>query len=130
MQLCGDRHAYPLVGVYADRFVAQRHALIGDAAVGMHPVTAHGFNLGLKGQATLCREILAAERRGTDIGAAHQLARYEREHRRATWPLYAATNALVRLYTAEAPPLRLARHALLRAADRFTPFRRAVAAML
>ncbi|MEE7548413.1 5-demethoxyubiquinol-8 5-hydroxylase UbiM, partial [Xanthomonas sp. Kuri4-1] len=39
----GSRHAYPLVGVYAERFVAARSALIGDAAVGMHPVTAHGF---------------------------------------------------------------------------------------
>jgi ubiquinone biosynthesis UbiH/UbiF/VisC/COQ6 family hydroxylase len=130
MRLCGERHAYPLVGVYADRFVAPRHALIGDAAVGMHPVTAHGFNLGLRGQATLAREILAAAARGADIGAAEPLERYQREHRRASWPLYAATNTLVKLYTSEAPPLRFARHALLRLADRFTPFREGLAAML
>jgi ubiquinone biosynthesis UbiH/UbiF/VisC/COQ6 family hydroxylase len=130
MRLCGERHAYPLVGVYADRFVAPRHALIGDAAVGMHPVTAHGFNLGLRGQATLAREILAAAARGADIGAAELLERYQREHRRASWPLYAATNTLVRLYTSEAPPLRFARHALLRLADRFTPFREGLAAIL
>ena len=29
---------------YANTFVKHRFALIGDAAVGMHPVTAHGFN--------------------------------------------------------------------------------------
>lgn len=40
MRLVSTRHAYPLVGVYAERFVARRDALIGDAAVGMHPVTA------------------------------------------------------------------------------------------
>jgi ubiquinone biosynthesis UbiH/UbiF/VisC/COQ6 family hydroxylase len=134
MHLCSSRHAYPLIGVYANRFVSERHALIGDAAVGMHPVTAHGFNLGLRGQATLAREVLEAAAhvtdQGTDPGAAPGLARYERAHRRATWPLYTATNALVRLYTAEAPPLRVARHALLRVADRFTPFRHAVAALL
>jgi 2-polyprenyl-6-methoxyphenol hydroxylase-like FAD-dependent oxidoreductase len=93
-------------------------------------VTAHGFNLGLRSQATLAREILGAVRRGGDIGAADLLARYEREHRRASRPLYAATNALVKLYTAETPPLRFARHALLRVVNRFTPFRQAVAAML
>ena len=32
----------------AQRFYGKRSALIGDAAVGMHPVTAHGFNLGLQ----------------------------------------------------------------------------------
>jgi 2-polyprenyl-6-methoxyphenol hydroxylase-like FAD-dependent oxidoreductase len=47
---------YPLVAVYADRFIAgRRFALLGDAAVGMHPVTAHGFNFGLRGAFVLER---------------------------------------------------------------------------
>src|SRR3546814_1177674 len=50
MRVAGPRCAYPLVGVYAKRFVAERFALIGDAAVGMHPVTAHGFNFGLRSE--------------------------------------------------------------------------------
>lgn len=130
MQLISSRHAYPLVGVYADRFVAQRYALIGDAAVGMHPVTAHGFNLGLLGQATLAREIIAAADRRQDIGAPALLDRYQRAHRLATLPLYLATNALVRMYTAETLPARAARHALLRLTQRVTPLRRALAASL
>ncbi len=130
LELVGERHAYPLVGVYADRFIAHRYALIGDAAVGMHPVTAHGFNLGLLGQMALAREVLAAAAAGEDVGHAARLRRYEREHRRATLPLYLATNALVKLYTAEAPPLRLVRHALLRAAQRATPVRRLLTASL
>lgn len=130
LQTCSTRHAYPLVGVVADRFVARRHALIGDAAVGMHPVTAHGFNLGLLGQATLARELVQAAARGADLGAPALLDRYERAHRRATLPMYLATHALVKLYTADAPPWRLARHAVLGAADRFTPFRQAVAALI
>jgi len=47
MQLVSKRFAYPLVAAYANHFINKRFALIGDAAVGMHPVTAHGFNLGL-----------------------------------------------------------------------------------
>jgi ubiquinone biosynthesis UbiH/UbiF/VisC/COQ6 family hydroxylase len=130
MQLCSTRHAYPLVAVWAERFVAARHALIGDAAVGMHPVTAHGFNLGLRGAAALSRGILDATARSADVGGDDLLARYEREHRRFAWPLYTATNALVKVYTAEAPPMRFARDALLRAAGAFKPFRDAVAAMV
>jgi ubiquinone biosynthesis UbiH/UbiF/VisC/COQ6 family hydroxylase len=130
MRLISKRCAYPLVSVYAHQFVAQRYALIGDAAVGMHPVTAHGFNLGLLGAQTLAREITAAASRGDDIGAPDLLARYERAHRRATRPLYLATNALVKLYTDAAPPMRLVRHGLLRLATRITPFRKAIAASL
>ncbi len=47
--LASDFHAYPLTTTFAHRFAAPRAVLIGDAAVGMHPVTAHGFNFGLAG---------------------------------------------------------------------------------
>src|SRR5690606_31125680 len=60
--LTSTRHAYPLVAVYASRFVGPRFALIGDAAVGMHPVTAHGFNFGLRSAYALGDEILRALR--------------------------------------------------------------------
>ena len=130
MRLIGTRHAYPLVGVYADRFVARRFALVGDAAVGMHPVTAHGFNLGLTGATTLAGLIKAAAVAGRDIGAASLLATYEARHRRATRPLYLATNATVLLYTDDRFPARVARDAILRAGEVLTPIRHAVSAKL
>ena len=49
MKLLGKRYSYPMITTYTKKFVSHRFALIGDAAVGMHPVTAHGFNLNLKG---------------------------------------------------------------------------------
>jgi 2-polyprenyl-6-methoxyphenol hydroxylase-like FAD-dependent oxidoreductase len=82
MRLSSTRHAYPLVASYARRFVAARCALIGDAAVGMHPVTAHGFNLGLRSQETLLKELQRASAQGIDIGAPQVLRRYEAAHRR------------------------------------------------
>jgi ubiquinone biosynthesis UbiH/UbiF/VisC/COQ6 family hydroxylase len=121
MTLASERFAYPLVGVYPERLVARRFAAIGDAAVGMHPVTAHGFNFGLLGQATLAKLLGRAVRHGTDIGGPLLLRHYELEHRHATYPLYAATNAVVRLYTNDALPARVARGALLQAASRFRP---------
>jgi len=126
MRLAGTRHLYPLVAAYAHRFVGRRFALLGDAAVGMHPVTAHGFNFGLSGA-----EILAGEIRGaSDPGAVAGLFRYARAHRRATLPLFVATNAVARLYSDDRAPARLARAALIGAGAVLAPVRRAIVAGL
>lgn len=114
LTLASTRAAYPLVTAWAHRFAGPGSALIGDAAVGMHPVTAHGFNLGLSGQALLAQQVRRAARRGGNPGAAPGLWHYEAGHRAAAAPLYAATNALVRLYTDERRAARFARTAMLR----------------
>jgi ubiquinone biosynthesis UbiH/UbiF/VisC/COQ6 family hydroxylase len=126
LRLASTRHVYPLVTTWSQRFSGGGFALIGDAAVGMHPVTAHGFNLGLRGQACLARVVLAAHAKGRGVGAAETLAAYEREHWRACLPLYAATNLLARLYATETPPARLVRHAVLRLGRQIGPARRLV----
>ncbi|MEK6292230.1 MAG: 5-demethoxyubiquinol-8 5-hydroxylase UbiM [Paraburkholderia tropica] len=130
MQLVSTRHLYPLVSVYADRFAATRFAAIGDAAVGMHPVTAHGFNFGLASVETLCECLTTALREGGDIGALNVLRRYESRHRRATRPLFLATRLITEMYTNVTLPARLARNVMLRAASHLAPFRKAVAASL
>ena len=130
MRLVSTRHAYPLVTVYPRRFIKQRFALIGDAAVGMHPVTAHGFNFGLRGADTLAKQIMTACTHGEDIGSEGLLTRYERAHRRATHPLFVATHAIAKLYSDESAPARLLRAASLRIGNRIAPFKRAVARML
>ncbi len=126
MKLVGERYPYPLVAVHANKFVATRFALIGDAAVGMHPVTAHGFNLGLRGQDTLTTEIRTALARGRDIGSSSLLERYQVKHRRVTRPLYAGTNALVRLYTDDRPLHKVIRKAVLRFGGALPPVKRAI----
>jgi ubiquinone biosynthesis UbiH/UbiF/VisC/COQ6 family hydroxylase len=126
MRLVGTRHAYPLVATYASRFVAERFALVGDAAVGMHPVTAHGFNFGLIGVDLLSTLIAAATARGGDIGGASLLARYQTQLRRATLPLYLATNSTALLYTDDRLPARALRDAAIRAGERLAPLRHVV----
>lgn len=131
MRPAGSRHAYPLVASFADRFAGPRCALVGDAAVGMHPVTAHGFNFGLLGQARLAAAIRAgAASPGGDLADPARLARYAREHRRETEPLYRTTNLIVSLYTDERTPARWLREAALGAAARLPPLKRAIAARL
>lgn len=127
---CGDavlvsqRHAYPLVGVYAHAFAGDRWALIGDAAIGMHPVTAHGFNLGLRAAESLCRHMIAARAVGYPLWHSHALTRFQQELRHASWPLYHGTNALVGLYTDKRPLAQIARTGILRAGMIAKPLRR------
>jgi len=130
MQPVGSRHVYPLVAVYAQRLIGPRYALVGDAAVGMHPVTAHGFNFGLQSQRRLAQKVLTAARQGNDIAAPAVLAAYQRQHRIATRPLYEATNSIAALYSQKHLPARLLRPAALRLAQAVPPFRKLIAAHL
>ena len=130
MQLVSTRHSYPLVGVYPQRLIAPRFACVGDAAVGMHPITAHGFNFGLLSVHTLGQLILQAHAQGQDIASPSLLQTYERRHRLASKPLYLITLAIAKLYTTETPPAKLLRAAALRLGEWMTPFKRAVAASI
>jgi ubiquinone biosynthesis UbiH/UbiF/VisC/COQ6 family hydroxylase len=130
MHLVSTRHNYPLVAVFPQRLVAQRFATVGDAAVGMHPVTAHGFNFGLLGVDALTKEIATALHTRGDIGSTSLLTRYEAQQRRATLPLYWMTRLVVELYTRDTAPAKLARKLILRLSDRLTPFKRSIARSL
>lgn len=130
MALVGERHAYPLVAVYAQRFAGHRCALLGDAAVGMHPVTAHGYNLGLAGVERLTAALVNARQRGQNIGSADALAPYAQGHHRHAWPIYQGTNAIVRLYTDARPVPRLLRQLVLQGARRLPPLQAAIVGQL
>ena len=130
LQLVGTRHVYPLVATYATRFVAERFALVGDAAVGMHPVTAHGFNFGLTGVELLSNLAVPAALAGEDIGAHRLLAQYQSQLRRATMPLFLATNTTALLYTDDRLPARVLRGAVIRAGETLAPLRRLVSKRL
>lgn len=126
MKLHGQRHLYPLVAVHANQFIGRRFAVIGDAAVGMHPVTAHGFNLGLKSQETLTRAIKQAVSGGRDIGAQPVLKKYQRSHMLVTRPLYMGTNLVVGLFTNDKLIAKVARKATLRVANNMAPLKRLI----
>jgi len=126
MKLYGRRHLYPLVAVHANKFISRRFAVIGDAAVGMHPVTAHGFNLGLRSQESLAKEIKNAITQGRDIGSISVLEKYQNAHMRVTKPLYMGTNLVVGLFTNDNFAAKIARKATLRIANNFAPLKQVI----
>lgn len=130
MEIAGTVHHYPLMGVHANKFYGKRCALIGDAAVGMHPVTAHGYNLGLESTDILSKQILQADSRGKDIGSSDVLEMYNVKHQMHTRPLYHGTNAMVTFFTTESAPAKLLRNAVLRVSNNLPPLKKLISKQL
>jgi len=126
MQLVTRRYTYPLVAVHAKRFYSQRFALIGDAAVGMHPVTAHGYNLGLSGAEILTNEIIKAIGKQKDFASEAVLRAYNFKHQQTTLPMFHGTNSVVSLFTNDSFPATLARKAVLRLSNNLPPIKWAI----
>tara|TARA_B100001013_G_scaffold176874_1_gene106312 strand:- start:198 stop:560 length:363 start_codon:yes stop_codon:yes gene_type:complete len=112
-----------MITTYSKKFVAHRFALIGDAAVGMHPVTAHGFNLGLRGIEILTKEIKSAIKLKVDFGLPLVLQKYQFKLHQVAIPLYLSTNGIVSLYTNTTVPAMLARQFILRAVNIIKPIK-------
>lgn len=109
ISLSGVRFTYPLTLSLAEHFVADRLALIGDAAHGVHPVAGQGLNLGLRDVGALAEVVIEARRRGEDFAAADVLARYEQWRRWDTTVMSAGMDGVVRLFSNDNPILRAAR---------------------
>ncbi len=109
IKLKGKRFSYPLNLSIANHFIAERLALIGDAAHGLHPIAGQGLNAGLRDVGALAQVITDAARRGEDIAAADVLARYQQWRRFDTATLALATDLTNRLFSNDNPLLRLGR---------------------
>ena len=120
----GPVFTYPLSLQLAERFTAQRVALLGDAAHGVHPIAGQGLNLGLKGAAALAEVIVEACRLGEDFGSEVVLQRYAAWRRFDTVTLSAGMDAFVKLFSNDNPALRLARGLGMAAVNRIGPARR------
>ena len=130
MKLVGKRYSYPLITTYTKQFVSDRFAVIGDAAVGMHPVTAHGFNLSLKGLDILTNEIKNAIKDRIDIGSTSVLKNYQTKLHFAAGPVYFATNSIVNLYSSTILPAKLTRQFVLRFVNTVKPAKQTFLNML
>jgi 2-octaprenyl-6-methoxyphenol hydroxylase len=99
----GERVAYPLALSKALRLTATRSVLVGNAAHGLHPVSAQGFNLGMRDVAALCDCIADALVDSVDIGSAAVLDRYSDWRRSDHKKLLRFTDGLVRLFGSTRP---------------------------
>ena len=120
----GKRRAHPLGFFVARSFIADRIALVGDAAHVIHPIAGQGLNMGLKDVAALAEVIVDAARLGLDPGGADVLERYERWRRFDTMAMGFATDGLNRLFSNRSDVLRLIRDVGLGLVDRVPNLKR------
>lgn len=120
----GPRWSYPLAFHLARRYLAERLALVGDAAHGIHPIAGQGLNLGLRDVAALAESLVDAARLGLDIGGSDVLETYQRWRRFDNAALAVATDGLNRLFSNDIAPLRLARDIGLALTNAVPPARR------
>ena len=108
----GKRVAYPLMLSKTVRLTAMRSVLVGNAAHGLHPVAAQGFNLGMRDVAALCDCIAdgCQEADAASIGAADVLDRYAEWRKTDQQKLVRFTDGLVRLFGSEKRSIRLMRN--------------------
>ncbi|MGC7406297.1 UbiH/UbiF family hydroxylase [Pandoraea pneumonica] len=101
---------FPLVLAQAKRLIAQRVALIGDAAHVVHPLAGQGMNLGLRDVAAL-GDAVAARESFRDCGDATVLRRYERARKEDIGSMAFTTDGLHKLFSVNSPLAKFARNA-------------------
>lgn len=115
----GQRQLYPLALTRSDEYVAERLAIVGNAAQTLHPIAGQGFNLGLRDAVSLA-EVLAdglAQGGEFDAGDGMWLQRY-REWRAADRSnIVRFTDGLVRVFSQPLGPIKLLRDAGMLAFD-------------
>lgn len=124
LTLEGPRFSYPLALQFAHSYTAHRLAIIGDAAHGMHPVAGQGMNMGLRDVAALAELLVEAKRLGQDLGDAQILARYGRWRRFDNLLMLGLTDGLVRLFSNDLAPVKLARDLGMAAVNKMPPVKR------
>ncbi len=122
------RAVFPLRLRLAEKYVVGRCVLAGDAAHVVHPLAGQGMNLGFRDVTCLRRVLRDARGRGSDVGAAHVLRRYERERRSESVLAARSFDTIERVFDSNILPLALLRGAALGLVDRLTPLKHALAA--
>jgi 2-octaprenyl-6-methoxyphenol hydroxylase len=115
--LAGPRQSFPLDLQIARSFVADRLAIIGDAAHAVHPLAGQGLNIGLRDVAALTEVLVDGARLGLDMGAPALLQRYERWRRFDSAFSAGVMDGLNRLFSNDNLPLRSLRDLGLAAVD-------------
>ena len=104
LRIDGPRAGFALRRIAAERYVAGRCVLVGDAAHVIHPLAGQGVNQGLLDAGSLSA-VLAERPAGESPGAQRALRRYERERRAGNARMGAMVDGLDQLFTQRGPLL-------------------------
>jgi len=118
----GQRHVYPVSAQAAERVVARRAVVVGNAAHSLHPVAGQGLNLSLRDVATLAEYLADAPREA--IGDDQRLRAYAAARQGDYERVFGFTDVLVRGFSNALPGVSALRDAALVGLDLVPPARR------
>jgi 2-octaprenyl-6-methoxyphenol hydroxylase len=122
----GPRASYPLrLWFRRSASAGPRTVAVGNAAQTLHPVAGQGLNLGLRDAAELADRVARTD--PARIGDADFVAGFAASRHVDRYASIGVTDFLVRLFSNDDPPLRLARGIGLAALDLLPPARRLLA---
>ena len=123
IEILGRPAGFRLSAETADRYVAPRVALVGDAAHGLHPIHAQGWNLGVRDVAALAEVVVDAVRAGLDLGSGDALQRYARLRDGDARMILGLTDGLNRLFSTDFVPAKMLRRTSLTILDTLPPLK-------
>jgi 2-octaprenyl-6-methoxyphenol hydroxylase len=124
VRMIGRRWSYPLSAMVVHGITAERLALVGDAAHGIHPIAGQGLNLGFQDVGPLAELVIAAVQAGEDPGGEGVLRGYRAARGPAVLAMTAMTDGLDRLFSNDVRPVRLARDLGIAAVNQIGPLKR------
>jgi 2-octaprenyl-6-methoxyphenol hydroxylase len=123
LELDSQRWLFPVKLMQSKDYIADRLALIGDAAHCCHPVAGQGMNLGVRDAAALAEILVTAHQAGEDIGSKNVLKRYANWRKPENWVILAFTDFLDRMFSTRLLPIVIVRRLGLLLLDRIPVFK-------
>lgn len=121
VELCSERHRYPLRMRYCRQWVRDRAVVIGDAAHTIHPLAGQGANLGLGDAAALAQLIRQLAEAEKDIGLATNLRSFERWRKTEAIKMIATMEGFKRLFSGSNPLKKIFRDTGMMLVDKAGP---------
>ncbi len=110
LNLSAPIRAFPLSLIRAEKMIANRAVIIGNAVHQLHPVAGQGFNLGLRDVIELARLLTAQHQAAKDIGAEDFLKDYAKTRQKDHDLVIGFTNNVIRIFSNDWLPLAAARN--------------------
>lgn len=99
LKLVAPRRAFPLSLIRAEKMVAERAVIIGNAVHQLHPVAGQGFNLSIRDVAELAEVLMRQHQAQADLGDSVYLERYAKQRQQDHANTIGFTDNVVRIFS-------------------------------
>lgn len=112
-----EHFGFPLIKRHAQSYLADRIALIGDAAHTIHPLAGQGVNIGFQDVVCLSELLIKLKQQQRDFGLSANLRPFERERKSENLIMQNAMSGFKHLFANQTLPVTLLRNFAMSALD-------------